>query len=154
VEHEAELVVVIGKKGRWISPDEALSYVFGYTVGNDVTARDLQNKDGQWTRAKGFDTFCPIGPWIETVLDAADVMITCHVNGEMRQMGSTRDMVFNIKQLLSYVSSIMTIQPGDLLFTGTPSGVGPLAPGDRVEVQIEGIGTLANPVEVETHSLS
>jgi 2-keto-4-pentenoate hydratase/2-oxohepta-3-ene-1,7-dioic acid hydratase in catechol pathway len=153
VEHEAELVVVLGKKGRWISPDDALSYVFGYTVGNDVTARDLQNKDGQWTRAKGFDTFCPIGPWIETVLDAADVMITCHVNGEMRQMGSTRDMVFNIKQLLSYVSSIMTIYPGDLLFTGTPSGVGPLLPGDRVEVQIEGIGALTNPVEVESHSV-
>jgi 2-keto-4-pentenoate hydratase/2-oxohepta-3-ene-1,7-dioic acid hydratase in catechol pathway len=154
VEHEAELVVVVGKAGRWISPDDALNYVFGYTIGNDVTARDLQNRDGQWTRAKGFDTFCPIGPWIETVLDASDAMITCHVNGEMRQMGSTRDMVFNIKQLISFVSSIMTLSPGDLLFTGTPSGVGPLMPGDHVEVQIEGIGALSNPVEIESHSLS
>jgi 2-keto-4-pentenoate hydratase/2-oxohepta-3-ene-1,7-dioic acid hydratase in catechol pathway len=154
VEHEAELVVVIGKSGRWIAPDNALNYVFGYTVGNDVTARDLQNRDGQWTRAKGFDSFCPIGPWIETVLDASDAMITCHVNGEMRQMASTRDMVFNIKQLLSYVSSIMTIFPGDMLFTGTPSGVGPLLPGDRVEVNIEGIGSLTNPVEAETHSIT
>ena len=154
VEHEAELVVVIGKSGRWISPDDTLNYIFGYTIGNDVTARDLQNRDGQWTRAKGFDSFCPLGPWIETVLDASDAMITCHVNGEMRQMGSTRDMVFNIKQLLSYVSSIMTISPGDILFTGTPSGVGPLLDGDHVEVQIEGIGNLTNPVEAETHSLT
>ncbi len=153
VEHEAELVAVIGKPGRWISADNALDYVLGYMVGNDVTARDLQNRDGQWTRAKGFDTFCPIGPWIETVLDSSDVMITCHVNGEMRQMGSTRDMVFNIKQLLSFVSSIMTLSPGDLLFTGTPSGVGPLLPGDRVEVHIEGIGTLSNPIEAETRSI-
>ena len=153
VEHEAELVVIIGKTGRWISPDDSLKYILGYTIGNDVTARDLQNRDGQWTRAKGFDTFCPIGPWIETVLDSSDVMITCHVNGEMRQMGSTHDIVFNIKQLLSFVSSIMTLYPGDLLFTGTPSGVGPLLPGDRVDVHIEGIGTLSNSIEAETRSI-
>jgi len=149
VEHEAELVAVIGKRGRWIAPDEAPIYVMGYTIGNDVTARDLQNRDGQWTRAKGFDTFCPIGPWIETGFDPADSMITCYVNGEMRQMASTRDMVFTVRQLVAYVSSVMTIEPGDLLFTGTPAGVSPLAAGDVVEVAIEGLGTLRNPVAAE-----
>lgn len=149
VEHEAELVVVIGRRGRWISPEESLSYVLGYTVGNDVTARDLQRRDGQWTRAKGFDTFCPIGPWIETELDPADAMITCHVNNEMRQMASSRDMVFSVRQLIAFCSSVMTLEPGDLIFTGTPSGVGPLEAGDRVEVTIEGLGTLQNPVQAE-----
>jgi len=150
VEHEAELVVVIGKRGRWISTANAQAYVFGYTVGNDVTARDLQNKDGQWTRAKGFDTFGAIGPWIETELDPADSLVTCHVNGEMHQMASTRDMVFDISQLIAYISSIMTIEPGDLIFTGTPSGVGPLRPGDIVEVKVDGIGSLHNPVIAES----
>jgi 2-keto-4-pentenoate hydratase/2-oxohepta-3-ene-1,7-dioic acid hydratase in catechol pathway len=150
VEHEGELVVVIGRRGRWISPDEAHLYVLGYTIGNDVTARDLQRRDGQWTRSKGFDTFCPVGPWIETEFDPADAMITCHVNGEMRQMASTRDMVFNVRQLIAYASSVMTLEPGDLLFTGTPSGVGSLEPGDLVEVTIEGLGTLRNPVVAET----
>lgn len=149
VEHEAELVVVIGRRGRWIAPDEALAHVLGYTVGNDVTARDLQNRDGQWTRAKGFDTFCPIGPWIETDFDPADSLITCHVNGEMRQMSSTRDMVFNVQQLIAYTSSVMTLEPGDLLMTGTPAGVGPLLPGDQVEVSIEGLGVLQNPVAAQ-----
>lgn len=146
VEHEAELAVVIGKPGRRIQPEDALQYVLGYTAGNDVTARDLQRKDGQWTRGKGFDTFCPLGPWIETDLDPADAMITCHVNGEMRQMASTRDMVFNVRQLIAFSSSIMTLLPGDVLLTGTPAGVGPLLPGDVVEVTIEGIGKLSNPV--------
>jgi 2-keto-4-pentenoate hydratase/2-oxohepta-3-ene-1,7-dioic acid hydratase in catechol pathway len=149
VEHEAELVVVIGKKGRWITPDEAQVHILGYTIGNDVTARDLQRRDGQWTRAKGFDTFCPLGPWITTDFDPADALITCHVNGEMRQMASTRDMVFSVRQLIAFASSVMTLDPGDLLFTGTPAGVGPLLPGDRVEVDIEGLGTLQNPV-IET----
>lgn len=146
VEHEAELVVVIGRRGRWVSPDEALDFVMGYTVGNDVTARDLQRRDGQWTRAKGFDTFCPLGPWIETEFDPADAMITCTVNGEMRQMASTRDMVFDVRQLIAYCSSVMTLEPGDVIFTGTPAGVSPLRAGDEVEVSIEGIGRLSNPV--------
>lgn len=146
VEHEAELVVVIGRRGRWVSPDEALDFVMGYTAGNDVTARDLQRRDGQWTRAKGFDTFCPLGPWIETEFDPADAMITCTVNGEMRQMASTRDMVFDVRQLIAYCSSVMTLEPGDVIFTGTPAGVSPLRAGDEVEVSIEGIGRLSNPV--------
>ena len=146
VEHEAELAVVIHKRCRWVSPKEAMDYVLGYTIGNDVTARDLQNRDGQWTRAKGFDTFCPIGPWITTDFDPADAMITCHVNDEMRQMASTRDMVFDIKQLIAYISSVMTLQPGDVLMTGTPAGVGPLEHGDVVKVAIEGLGTLSNQV--------
>jgi 2-keto-4-pentenoate hydratase/2-oxohepta-3-ene-1,7-dioic acid hydratase in catechol pathway len=146
VEHEAELAVVIGRKGRWIQPEQAMEHVFGYTIANDVTARDLQRKDGQWTRAKGFDTFCPVGPWIETEFEAADALITCHVNGDLRQMTSTRDMVFSISQLIAFASSVMTLEPGDLILTGTPAGVSPLAPGDTVEVTIEGIGSLSNPV--------
>ena len=149
VEHEAELAVVIGKRGRWIPTEEAANYVLGYTIANDVTARDLQRRDGQWTRAKGFDTFCPLGPWIETEFDASDALISCHVNGEMRQMGSTRDMVFHVRQLIAFASSVMTLEPGDCLLTGTPSGVGPLAPGDLVEVTIEGLGTLRNSVAAD-----
>jgi len=149
VEHEAELAVVIGKIGRWIPPEDANDHVFGYTVANDVSARDLQFRDGQWTRGKGFDTFCPLGPWIETEFDPADAVITCNVNDEMRQMASTRDMVFNVKQLIAYVSSVMTLYPGDLLLTGTPAGVGTLVDGDVVEVTIEGIGSLRNPVAAE-----
>ena len=146
VEHEAELVVVIRKRCRWVSPKEALDFILGYTIGNDVTARDLQRRDGQWTRAKGFDTFCPLGPWISTEFDPADAMITCHVNEEMRQMSSTRDMVFDIKQLIAYTSSVMTLEPGDVIMTGTPAGVGILNPGDEVNISIEGIGTLSNQV--------
>ncbi len=149
VEHEAELTVVIGKRGRWIAPGDAMNYVYGYTVGNDVTARDLQRRDGQWTRGKGFDTFCPIGPWIETDLDSYDLLVTCRVNQDVRQMASTRDMVFSIPQLIAFASSVMTLEPGDLLMTGTPAGVGPLAAGDTVEVSIEGIGELINPVVAE-----
>jgi 2-keto-4-pentenoate hydratase/2-oxohepta-3-ene-1,7-dioic acid hydratase in catechol pathway len=150
VDHEAELVVVIGKRGRWIQPSEISNYIFGYTVGNDVTARDLQRKDGQWTRSKGFDTFCPLGPWIETEFNPADAMLTCHVNGELRQMASTRDMVFHIDQLIAFASSIMTLEVGDIIMTGTPAGISPLHPGDIVEVTIDGIGKLRNIVEVET----
>jgi len=150
VEHEAELVVVIAKRGRWISPEEALGYLLGYMVGNDITARDLQRRDGQWTRAKGFDTFCPIGPWIETDFDPSDALITCYVNGEMRQMASTRDMVFSVRQLIAYVSSIMTLETGDILLTGTPAGVGPLLDGDVIETTIEGIGTLRNSTMLES----
>lgn len=149
VEHEAELVLVIGKPGRWIPPEEALEYVLGFTIGNDVTARDLQWRDGQWTRAKGFDTFCPIGPWIETDFDPADAVITCHVNAEMRQMASTRDMIFSVRHLIAFASSVMTLETGDVLFTGTPGGVSPLVEGDVVQVTIEGIGQLSNPVVSE-----
>jgi 2-keto-4-pentenoate hydratase/2-oxohepta-3-ene-1,7-dioic acid hydratase in catechol pathway len=150
VEHEAELVVVIGKRGRWIAPEDAFEHVLGYTIGNDITARDLQNRDGQWTRAKGFDTFCAVGPWIETDFDSSDSVVSCYVNGEMRQMASTRDMVFNVRQLVAFASTVMTLESGDLLFTGTPSGVGPLAPGDVVEVTIEGLGKLSNSVIAES----
>ena len=146
VEHEAELVVVIGKRGRNIITEQARDYVFGYTAGNDVTARDLQKSDGQWTRAKGFDTFCPFGPWIDTDFDPSDAIITCKVNGQPRQMGSTRDMVFNVNVLIAFISSVMTLEAGDIIFTGTPAGVGPLIAGDKVEVEIEGLGKLANPV--------
>jgi 2-keto-4-pentenoate hydratase/2-oxohepta-3-ene-1,7-dioic acid hydratase in catechol pathway len=148
VEHEAELVIVIGKRGRNVTAEEARKYIFGYTVGNDVTARDLQKSDGQWTRAKGFDTFCPFGPWIDTDFDPSDAVITCRVNGQMRQMASTRDMVFNVGVLIAYISSVMTLEPGDLIFTGTPSGVAELKNGDKVEVEIEGLGRLSNPVKV------
>ncbi len=151
VEHEAELAVVIGKRGRWIQPSEANSYIYGYTIANDVTARDLQNKDGQWTRSKGFDTFCPLGPWIDTELNPADALITCHVNGELRQMASTHDMVFHIDQLIAFASSVMTIEPGDIMLTGTPAGNGPLHPGDIVEVTVDGIGKLRNYVAQESH---
>jgi 2-keto-4-pentenoate hydratase/2-oxohepta-3-ene-1,7-dioic acid hydratase in catechol pathway len=146
VEHEAELVVVIGKRGRNVIAEDAQKLILGYTVGNDVTARDLQRSDGQWTRAKGFDTFCPFGPWIDTEFDPSDALITCKVNGQPRQMASTRDMVFNIGQLIAFITSVMTLEPGDLIFTGTPAGVGPLKPGDTVEVEIEGLGKLVNPV--------
>jgi 2-keto-4-pentenoate hydratase/2-oxohepta-3-ene-1,7-dioic acid hydratase in catechol pathway len=146
VEHEAELGVVIGKPGRWIQPEEVMDHIFGYTIANDVTARDLQRSDGQWTRGKGFDTFCPVGPWIETEFDPADAVVACHVNGEMRQMASTRDMIFNIQQLVAFISSVMTLEQGDLILTGTPAGVSPLNPGDVVEISIEGIGNLSNPV--------
>ncbi len=146
VEHEAELAVVIGKKSRWLSQEEVKDSIFGYTIANDVTARDLQSKDGQWARAKGFDSFCPLGPWIETEFNPADAIISCHVNTTMRQMASTRDMIFTIDRLVMFISSVMTLMPGDVILTGTPSGVGLLEPGDTVTVSIEGIGNLLNPV--------
>ena len=149
VEHEGELVVVIGKRGRHITTENARKHILGYTVGNDVTARDLQKSDGQWTRAKGFDTFCPFGPWIDTEFDPADSVVTCRVNGQMRQMASTRDMVFNVGVLISYISSVMTLESGDLIFTGTPSGVGQLKDGDEVSVEIEGLGEIKNKVKSE-----
>lgn len=149
VEHEGELVVVIGKRGRHIAAASAKKHILGYTIGNDVTARDLQKTDDQWTRAKGFDTFCPFGPWIDTEFDPADSVVTCRVNGQMRQMASTRDMVFNIGNLIAYISSVMTLEPGDLIFTGTPAGVGELKHGDEVVVEIEGLGVLRNSVRKE-----
>ncbi|MCB9109840.1 MAG: fumarylacetoacetate hydrolase family protein [Anaerolineales bacterium] len=147
VEHEGELVAVIGKRAKNVTAENAKEYIFGYTIGNDVTARDLQKTDGQWTRAKGFDTFCSFGPWIDTDFDPSDAVVTCRVNGQMRQMASSRDMVFNVGTLIAYISSVMTLEPGDLVFTGTPAGVGELKNGDVVEVEIEGLGKLSNPVK-------
>lgn len=146
VEHEAELTIVMGKKSRNLTQDNVRESIFGFTIANDVTARDLQRIDGQWTRAKSFDTFCPLGPWIDTEFDPSDAMISCHVNHALRQMASTKDMNFNPEQLVIYISSIMTLFPGDLILTGTPAGVGPLVNGDLVTVHIEGLGTLVNPV--------
>lgn len=146
VEHEAELTIVVGKVSKNLAQENVKEAIFGYTIANDVTARDLQKTDGQWTRAKGFDTFCPLGPWIDTEFDPSDAMISCHVNQALRQMSSTKDMVFNPEQLMIYISSIMTLLPGDLILTGTPAGVGPLIDGDLVTVHIDGLGTLVNPV--------
>ncbi|MCG5471058.1 fumarylacetoacetate hydrolase family protein [Micromonospora sp. LAH09] len=152
VEHEAELAVVIGAPGaRRADRAAAERAIFGYTCANDVTARDLQRSDGQWTRAKGFDSFCPIGPWITTGLDVSDVEIRCEVGRnpeemEVRQLGRTKDMVFDVVGLVSYISHVMTLLPGDVVLTGTPAGVSPLVEGDTVTVRIEGIGELTNPV--------
>jgi 2-keto-4-pentenoate hydratase/2-oxohepta-3-ene-1,7-dioic acid hydratase in catechol pathway len=152
VHHEAELAVVIGARGaRNVSPEQVPNSVFGYTIGNDVTERDMQRGDGQWTRAKGFDSFCPLGPWIETDLpgigkDPADLQVTCTVDGELRQDGRTSQLLFDVPTLISYISRVMTLLPGDVVLTGTPSGVGPIAPGQRVEVSVEGLGTLSNSV--------
>ncbi len=153
VEHEAELAIVIGREGRWIKMEEASRHILGYTVANDVTARDLQRRDGQWTRGKGFDTFCPLGPWVETDLDPADALISCRVDGEIRQMASTRDMVFTVPQLIAFISSIMRLMPGDVILSGTPAGIGPLEAGNTVDVSIEGIGSLKNPV-IESLTIS
>ncbi len=148
VDHEGELGVVIGKAARDLgAADDPLRYVLGYSCVNDVTARDLQKKDVQFTRGKGFDTFCPFGPWIETELNPACLRIETRVNGETRQKGSTADMIFPVASLIRFISCIMTLFPGDLIATGTPAGVGPLADGDTVEVEVEGIGTLRNPVK-------
>jgi 2-keto-4-pentenoate hydratase/2-oxohepta-3-ene-1,7-dioic acid hydratase in catechol pathway len=149
VEHEGEIAVVIGRRIKRVSEAEALAGIAGITCANDVTARDLQRRDGQWTRAKGFDTFCPLGPRVVPLselppLDQLEVV--CRVNGEVRQQGRARDMAFPIPFLLAYISRIMTLEPGDVILTGTPSGVGPLRPGDVVEVEIPGVGILRNPV--------
>jgi 2-keto-4-pentenoate hydratase/2-oxohepta-3-ene-1,7-dioic acid hydratase in catechol pathway len=154
VEHEGELAVILGRQGRWVSPEESTQLILGYSIANDITARDLQRGDDQWTRAKGFDTFCPIGPWIETEMDASDTMIKCSVNGQLRQMASTRDMIFPVRELIAFISSIMTLNPGDVILTGTPAGVGKLNPGDEVTVEIEGIGSLSNKVREDTRSKS
>jgi 2-keto-4-pentenoate hydratase/2-oxohepta-3-ene-1,7-dioic acid hydratase in catechol pathway len=150
VDHEGELAVVIGRICRDVPPEQATDVIFGYTIANDVTARDLQSKDGQWTRAKGFDSFCPLGPWIENDLDpqhfADGVRVQTHLNGDLAQDGSTKDLIFDIPTLVAYVTSVMTLLPGDVILTGTPEGVGPMQPGDEVEVSIEGLGVLTNTV--------
>ena len=146
VDHESEMAAVIGRLCRRVDPEDIPKYVLGYTCANDVTARELSKKDGQWGRAKGFDGFLPLGPWIETELDTTDVEVTCRVNGEVRQSGRTSDMTFPPPQLISFISNVMTLLPGDLVLTGTPAGVRGLEPGDAVEVEVEGIGVLQNPV--------
>ncbi len=148
VDFEGELVLVIGQRATKIAADaDWRSFVRGYTLANDVTARDLQKNDGQWTRAKGFDTFCPVGPWVSDEVDPeAGLIIETRVNGELRQHGSTADFIFTIPQLLAYITAAITLEPGDLVLTGTPAGVGPLAPGDRVEVSSPGLGVLSNTI--------
>lgn len=146
IEHEAELAVIIKSKCRWVSPENVKSVILGYTISNDVTARDLQRIDSQWTRGKGFDSFCPLGPWIETEFDSTDALLTCYVDNQLRQMSSTRDMVFPVNTIISFITSIMTLLPGDVILTGTPAGVGRLLPGNKITIQIEGIGTLENTV--------
>jgi 2-keto-4-pentenoate hydratase/2-oxohepta-3-ene-1,7-dioic acid hydratase in catechol pathway len=148
IDYEGELVAIIGRPLRHASPETALDAVRGYTCGNDVTARAIQAAEEQWTRAKGFDTFCALGPRV-TALDPSDVEIVTRVNGDVRQQARTREMVVGVGELLSYISRCMTLEPGDAVFTGTPAGVGPLRDGDVVEVEIEGIGVLRNPVRSE-----
>lgn len=150
VEHEAELGVVIGKSARRIPVEKALDYVFGYTIVGDITARDLQKSDGQWSRAKGFDTFCPVGPSILTNLDTSSLSVIARVNGEIRQNGNTRDMTFNIATLVSHLSQAMTLEPGDIIATGTPEGVGPLCDGDILEIEIQPIGALSVSIKNES----
>ncbi|MFG1923612.1 fumarylacetoacetate hydrolase family protein [Cryptosporangium sp. NPDC048952] len=147
VEHEAELAIVIGGRGaRQVSREDAMKSVFGFTCANDVTARDQQRNDVQFTRAKGYDSFCPLGPWIETDLNWADVGVQALVGNDVKQDGRTKDMIFDVPTLVSYVSHVMTLLPGDVILTGTPAGVGPIVAGDSVSVRIEGLGTLTNPV--------
>lgn len=144
VDHEAELAVVIGKKAKDVREDQAYDYIFGYTCGNDVTARDLQRKDGQWTRGKGFDTFCPLGPWIVDNLDPSRLDVRAVLNGEVKQSSNTQYFLNPIPKLVSFISQVMTLLPGDVIMTGTPEGVGPMKSGDEIVVQVEGIGELRN----------
>jgi 2-keto-4-pentenoate hydratase/2-oxohepta-3-ene-1,7-dioic acid hydratase in catechol pathway len=147
VEHEAEIGVVLGRRLRHASVAQARDAIFGVTCVNDVTARDLQRRDVQFTRAKSFDTFCPVGPWIESELDLRSIRVSGRVNGQLRQHGHAQQMIFPILELVAFISSVMTLEPGDVISTGTPEGVGPLQPGDVVEIEVEGVGTLSNRVE-------
>jgi 2-keto-4-pentenoate hydratase/2-oxohepta-3-ene-1,7-dioic acid hydratase in catechol pathway len=149
VHHEAELAVVIGKRLRHAGEKECAKAVAGVTCLNDVTARDLQRSDGQWTRAKGFDTFCPVGPWVSVGLDWSDLRVQCRVNGAVKQDGRSKDQVFPLPQLIAYISACMTLEPGDIVSTGTPAGVGPIKAGDTVEVEVQGVGVLRNEVRSE-----
>ena len=146
VDYEAELAIVVGSEAKDIAVAESAAYILGFTCFNDVTARDLQGKDKQYARSKGFDTFAPMGPWIETELDTSKVKIESYLNSELRQSTSTSDMIFSVEELFSFVSCVMTLMPGDVIATGTPSGVGKMKPGDEVEIRIEGIGSLVNSV--------
>ncbi|MFH1736496.1 MAG: fumarylacetoacetate hydrolase family protein [Actinomycetota bacterium] len=146
VDYEAELGIVIKKTAKNISEDNTSGYILGYTCANDVTARDLQRKDGQWTRAKSFDTFAPIGPWIDTEFDPSDAVVEARLNGQAKQSSSTADMIFSVPRLVSFISDVMTLNPGDVIMTGTPPGVGPMKSGDTIEIAIEGLGVLVNKV--------
>ena len=146
VDYEGELGVVIGRRTHRASPELAAENVLGFLCGNDVTARDIQKVDGQWSRAKGFDGFCPLGPWVATDVDPSDLLLETRVNGEVRQSAHTSDMIFDPYTLVSFVSSVMTLVPGDVILTGTPGGIGPLETGDKVEIRIEGVGSLENDV--------
>jgi 2-keto-4-pentenoate hydratase/2-oxohepta-3-ene-1,7-dioic acid hydratase in catechol pathway len=146
VDYEAELGVVIGRTCRRVTREQARGYILGYTCVNDVTARDLQTKDGQWTRAKGFDTFCPAGPFLVTDIDPGDLAVQSFWNGELRQSSRTSELIFSVEDLVSFISRVMTLVPGDIISTGTPSGVGPLQPGDTIEVRVEQVGSLINTV--------
>jgi 2-keto-4-pentenoate hydratase/2-oxohepta-3-ene-1,7-dioic acid hydratase in catechol pathway len=146
VDYEAELAVVIGRRARHVRREEAFAYVWGYTCANDVTARDLQQRDGQWTRSKSFDTFCPLGPWIVPDLDVSDLAISSRVNGVLCQNARTAEMIFAVDELIAFISAVMTLEPGDVILTGTPAGIAPLQLGDRVTVEIEGIGALSNEI--------
>ncbi len=146
VDYEGELGVVIGKKAKYVSASEADKYILGYTCFNDVTERQFQKDDGQWTRGKGYDTFAPFGPWIETGIDASDLKLETYLNGEVRQSGRTSELVFGVSALIEFITGVMTLLPGDVIATGTPAGVGPMKAGDVVEVRIEKIGTLRNRV--------
>ncbi|HWB65286.1 MAG TPA: fumarylacetoacetate hydrolase family protein [Mycobacteriales bacterium] len=147
VDYEGELAVVIGRLCSDVPESRAMEVVLGYTCGNDVTARDQQRADGQWSRAKGYDSFCPLGPWIETDLDPSDLRVTTTLNGEVKQDGRTSQLVHKIPALIAYITACMTLLPGDVILTGTPEGVGPMQVGDEVSVEIEGIGRLTNPVK-------
>ena len=147
ITHESELVIVIGRIAKQVRAEDWRDYVFGFTVGNDVSARDQMFADGQWARAKGYDTFAPIGPWIETELDPADLEISSTVDGEPRRHGNTRDLIHKLPELVAYASDVWTLLPGDIIMTGTPSGLGGFLPGQTVDITIEGIGTLSNPAE-------
>jgi 2-keto-4-pentenoate hydratase/2-oxohepta-3-ene-1,7-dioic acid hydratase in catechol pathway len=146
VDHEAELGLVIGKPAYKVKAAQAAGYILGLTCVNDVTARVLQSKDGQYTRSKGFDTFCPIGPCIAAGLDGRDLQVRAYVNGDLRQDSRTRELIFIIPELVEFITSVMTLLPGDIISTGTPSGVGPIKPGDSVTIHVEGVGALTNPV--------
>ena len=146
VHYEGELAVVIGTPARNVAAAEALAHVFGYAAGNDVTARDQQRADVQFTRSKGYDSFCPFGPWVETVLDPSDLRVTTRVNGAVKQDGRTSQMIHDVPSQIAFISAVMTLLPGDVILTGTPAGVGPVVAGDTVSVEVEGIGTLTNPV--------
>ena len=146
VDPEGELVIVIGQLAKNVSEEEAMDYVWGFTIGNDVSARDIQTRDGQWARAKGFDTFCPLGPWIETEFVPDGQILETRVDGEIRQKASNELMLFSVPQIIAHVTAAMTLLPGDVIFTGTPAGVGRIEPGQVVEVEVEGIGVLRNPV--------
>jgi 2-keto-4-pentenoate hydratase/2-oxohepta-3-ene-1,7-dioic acid hydratase in catechol pathway len=147
VHYEGELAVVIGRICRDVPAEKAADVIWGYTVGNDVTARDLQRSDVQFTRAKGFDSFCPLGPWVETELDVSDLRVRTFLNGDLKQDGTTKDMIFDVPALVAHVSAVMTLLPGDVILTGTPEGVGPMQVGDEVEISISGIGNLTNQVK-------